>query len=79
MEKLNAMMKLNTLKNALELCGVEAEIVEENDMIVLAADLWNCVDGSTIGLEVGAIKYNNWEIEVVAHPNEDIEDILKDF
>lgn len=79
MEKLNAMMKLNTLRNALELCGVEVEIEEEEDMIVLAADLWNCIDGSTIGLEVGAIENNNWEIEVVANPHGEIENLLKDF
>lgn len=79
MEKLNAMMKLNALRNALELCGVEAEIVEEKDIIVLTADLWNCIDGSTIGLEAGAIENNNWEVEVVAHPNEELEDIFKNF
>lgn len=79
MEKLNAMMKLNTLKNALELCGVETEIEEREDMIILSGELWNCVDGSAIGLEVGAIEDNNWDIEVVAYPCEKTQDIIEFF
>ena len=66
-----AKAKIANLAIALELCGIEAEVEETEDgTICLGADIWNCVDGSDIRLQVWADSTNNYEIESCA---EDLE------
>lgn len=64
--KMEAMMKLINLKNAMEACGIEAEMYETNDGdIHLRAALWSCQDGKM--LDFGAAAENADGYESIFH------------
>lgn len=64
----NAIEVINNLAEALEACGIEATVTEENDAIVLLAEMWNCNDGGTDRLEVWAEDRTNYTIEKCVNP-----------
>ena len=64
----NAIEVINNLADALEACGIEATVTEEEDAIVLLAEIWDCNDGGTDRLEVWAEDRTDYEIEKCVNP-----------
>jgi hypothetical protein len=64
----NAIEVLNNLAEALEACGIEATVEENEDNIFLYTHLWNCNDGGTDRLEVWAEDRTDYEIEKCVNP-----------
>jgi hypothetical protein len=64
----NAIEVINNLADALEACGIEATVKEEEDAIVLLAEIWDCNDGGTDRLEVWAEDRTDYEIEKCVNP-----------
>jgi hypothetical protein len=64
----NAIEVINNLADALEACGIEATVTEEEDAIVLLAEIWDCNDGGTDRLEVWAEERTDYEIEKCVNP-----------
>lgn len=64
----NAIETINNLAEALEACGIEATVTEEEDAIVLLAEMWDCNDGGTDRLEVWAEDRTNYTIEKCVNP-----------
>lgn len=68
-----SLAKMNILRFALKLCGVESDIsyCAEYDYHALDFDVWNCEDGSTVTISVGAntscAEYE--ELEFIADPH----------
>jgi hypothetical protein len=68
-----AMSALMNLHNALKNCGVNSELVVDNDnnIISVRSDVWNCVDGSDVLVEVYSAEFEGWEINSYAEPEND--------
>lgn len=64
----NAIKTINNLAEALEACGIEATVTEEEDAIVLLAEMWDCNDGGTDRLEVWAEDRTDYTIEKCVNP-----------
>lgn len=66
-----AKAKIANLAIALELCGIEAEVEETEDGVIsLSADIWNCLDGSDINVQVWASPNGDYEVESCAEDTE---------
>lgn len=72
----NAIETINNLAEALEACGIEAIVAENEDNICLCAHLWNCKDGSTDRLEVWADENSDYEIESCSNPISAVAELL---
>ena len=72
-KKMMAMEKLTNLHNALNECGIEAELYEdtESNIISVRVDAWNCCDGSSVLVEVYAMEDEDYEIQLYAEPEND--------
>ena len=77
-----ALAKLNILRFALKLSGMESDIsyCDEYDFHTLDFDVWNCEDGSTVTITIGAntncSEYE--EMEFIADPHKfDWSDLLE--
>ena len=66
-----AYIKMNVLRFALKLCGMDSSFYShEDDFFTLCFDTWNCADGSDVTVSIGA---NVWRddyktFEFVAEP-----------
>ena len=72
----NAIEVINNLAEALEACGIEATVEENEDNILLYAHLWNCKDGSTDRLEVWANEESDYEIESCSNPVSTVDELF---
>lgn len=68
-----AMKKIKALANALAAVGIESDIYEdeENEIISLRTNLWNCVDGSSVLFEVYAESEDGYTFDSYAEPKND--------
>ena len=71
--------KIYALANALAECGIESEITQNNDEIVLTLAAFNCVRGGDIVIEVGypADATDDEVAEIVAYSKEEEADFFK--
>lgn len=69
-----ALHKILVVKDALDLVGVETTLQITDGIISLYADLWNCVDGSTVEIGIGFLdcEDNFNEPIVYAQPENDM-------
>lgn len=75
----NAIEVINNLAEALEACGIEATVEENEDNILLYAHLWNCLDGSTDRLEVWADENSDYEVESCSNPVSRVDEFLENL
>ena len=75
MRKMIAKVKLSILSKVLTSCGVPNTLYndEENGILSVRADLWNCVDGSSVEVCAYAMIDDNYELEAYAEPEGDRE------
>lgn len=68
-----AMSALMNLHNALKGCGVNSELIvdEDNNIISVRSNMWNCVDGSEVLVEVYSAEFEGWKINSYAEPEND--------
>lgn len=75
-----ARAKIANLAIALELCGIEAEVEEREDGVIsLNADIWNCMDGSDINVQVWASPDEDYEVDSCAQDTERVEKFFKEL
>jgi hypothetical protein len=69
----NAMSALMNLSNALDACGIDNELIvdNENNIIFVRSNVWNCMDGTDVLVEVYSAEFEGWEINSYAEPEKD--------
>ena len=77
-----SLAKMNILRFALKLCGMESDIsyCAEYDFHTLDFDVWNCEDGTNVTITVGAnsLGCDYEEMEFIADPHKfDWSDLLE--
>ena len=77
--KMKTMRKLKKLSKALAKCGIEHDLYddEDNGIMGLRANIWNCVDGSDVLVEVYGMAEDNYQVEVYAQPEEQVSRAFK--
>lgn len=77
-----AIAKLLNLSSALAGCGITTviEYDDEHGIVGLSADLWNCIDGSTVNFSVWAEDTDDFaELEHCVEPEGAAEKLFEDF
>lgn len=70
--KTKALRKFKKLSKALAKCGIAHELYEDKDngIVGLRADIWNCIDGSNVLVEVYGMAAENYQVDAYAQPDE---------
>ena len=76
-----AMSALMNLHNALKNCGIDSELIVDNDnnIISVRSDVWNCIDGSDVLVEVYSAEFEDWEISAYAEPENEKQAFLAEL
>lgn len=69
----NAMSTLMNLSDALDACGIDNELFvdNENNIISVRSNVWNCMDGTDVLVEVYSAEFEGWEINSYAEPEKE--------